>query len=88
MTICFVTIVVTEAIVKRLKAIPPIVTRYRVVVCPSVCISSAGLAVFRGTRSGIRRPFAAEFAACCGKTRNCSFFATFMSNSMFFRASF
>ena len=29
-------------------------------------------------------PFAAEFAACRGKTRNCLFFATFISNSRFF----
>ena len=36
MTICFVTGVVTEAIVKRLKAIPRIATRYRVVVCLSL----------------------------------------------------
>jgi len=39
MTICFVTGVVIEAIVKHLKAIPHIATRYRVVVCPSVCVT-------------------------------------------------
>jgi len=29
-------------------------------------------------------PFDAEFAACLRKTRNCPFFATFISNSRFF----
>jgi len=52
-----------------------------------------GPAVFRGMRiftprCGIRLQFAAEFAACRRRTLNCPFFATFISNSRFFRLLF